>query len=335
MKRHSRPGLRQRGVTLVELMIGLTLGMIVSAALLLVFANASSNGQNLQRSSSHIENARYAVELLREDLRQAGFFGEVAVAGATFTTPNPCQTVPTGFSAAPFGLPTPLRGYRASEVLGCLTSANRLAGTDALAVRRLDTVSVNPATLAAANQQYHVQYSFCSTDPATTPLVFDKLAAAFVLHDRGCTNVNTVRPYVARLYFVASCNRCGSGGDNTPTLKRLDLVGNQLVETALVEGVETLRFEYGFDTNGDGNADVYLATAGASGALSQWENVVSLKVHLIVRSTERASGSGLTTAQTFQLGDLGSVTTSNDGYARRAYSATVRLINPSGAREAQ
>ena len=44
----------QRGLTLIELMVGLALGLVVTAALLLLFANASSNGQNLARSSLQI-----------------------------------------------------------------------------------------------------------------------------------------------------------------------------------------------------------------------------------------------------------------------------------------
>jgi len=35
---------QQRGVTLVELMVGLTLGLVVSASMLRRFANASAHG---------------------------------------------------------------------------------------------------------------------------------------------------------------------------------------------------------------------------------------------------------------------------------------------------
>ena len=46
-------------------------------------------------------------------------------------------------------------------------------------------------------------------------------------------------------------------------------------------------------------------------------------------------GSTLTSAQTFTLGGTGAYVTPADGYTRRAYSMTVRLVNPSGARESQ
>jgi type IV pilus assembly protein PilW len=327
------PSTRQRGMTLIELMVGLTLGMIVSVAALKLFADATTSGKNIQRASIQIENGRYAAELLREDLQLAGFFGEATLAGAAYSTPSPCELVPSGFVASPYGLPTPVRGYSAAENVACLT--NRRANTDALTARRLDVFPVDPATLGGANARYHVQYSFCETDPVMAPLVIDNKPSAFTLQNRACNAPNRVRAYIARTYFVADCNQCGAGGDNTPTLKRLDLVGGQLVETALVEGVETLRLEYGLDTDNNGSADVYKTALDAAGPASQWDNVVALKLHFIVRSPERVIGKNLAGAQEFDLGGAGKVAVADDGFSRRAYTSTIRLINPSSARETQ
>lgn len=332
---HPTPPRRRcpHGVTLIEVMIGMTLGMIVSAALLMVFANASSKNANVQRSSSQIENGRFLAELMRDELQLAGYWGELVQDGAAFSTPDPCETTPSGFTAAPLTLPTPVRGYGAAEALACLTSRNRAAGTDALAVRRVDITTIDPGTLATANLQYHLQSSFCNDDPSATPLVFDRTAASFTLRARSCGSTNVARPYVARTYFVAACNDCSGSGDGIPTLKRLDLVGNQLVETALVEGIEAMRIEYGFDSDNDGNVDSWRTAAATSGPESLWENVMALRVHYIVRSLERVSGGSTSGAQSFVLGGVGTISSTNDGYSRRAYSLTVRLINPSGARE--
>ena len=328
----------QRGVTLIELMVGLTLGLIVAVALLLLFANASSNAQNLTRASTQIENGRYVSELLREDIRLAGFFGERpdTSTAVVYTDPSPCLTVPTGFVSSPFGLPAPLQGFNPTDTVTCLT--NRKAGTSALALRRLAVNTTAVGSVVTSDQQYFVQYSFCSTDPASTRLIFNTSAAAFTLKNLACGAVNPVRAYVSRVYYVADCNVCsGAAADTTPTLKRVDLVGNQLVLTALAEGVEALRFEYGFDATSDGAADSYLidsAAPGASGATALWQNVMTVKVHFIVRSLEKVSGGPSTAAVgAFLLGNVTSVNDPGDGYARRVYSSTIRLNNPSGARE--
>jgi type IV pilus assembly protein PilW len=203
-----------------------------------------------------------------------------------------------------------------------------------LVSRRLDIQTVDATTVNSATG-YHVQYSFCETDPATTALAWGNNAGVFTLRNRACTATNRVRLYVSRIYFVANCNRCGTGGDSTPTLKRMDLVGSSWQETSLVEGIETLRMEYGFDTDGNGSADVYRTTLAAAGAESRWENVMTVKLHFIIRSPEIVLGEKLATAQTFQLGGIGTVETARDGFVRRAYSTTIRLVNPSSAREVQ
>jgi type IV pilus assembly protein PilW len=324
---------RQRGLTLVELMVGLTLGLIVSASMLLLFANASAHGQDVARTGIQIENGRYVTEMLREDLRLAGFYGETSVAGALYTQPNPCSTTPTGWSGLPLTLPTSVQGYTPGELLACL--ANRKAGTDALAVRRVGVDSIDPATIPVGNTQYYVQYSFCVADHPLPRLIFSINRDDFELRNRTCTGRNRVRPYVSRIYYVADCNVCGTGGDSIPTLKRVELVGSQLTTTSLAEGIDALRMEYGFDIDGNGSPDTYLTALGALGPTASWSNVVSLKVHFITRSLDKATGANLATAQEFELGGTAVINTAEDGYTRRAYSSAIHLINPSAAREAQ
>ncbi|MDH3209672.1 MAG: PilW family protein [Burkholderiaceae bacterium] len=320
------PHLRQRGVTLIELMVGLTLGLVVSVALLLVFANASSSGQSMARAGMQIENGRYVAELLREDLRLAGFFGAVRVAGATYTTPDPCALVPTGWNALPLNLPSPVQGYRPSDALACLS--NRKAGTDAIAVRRLGLDLIDPATLGAGNTQFHVQTSRCATDPLVTPVIFGTAAAGFTLQNRACGAPNVVRTYVSRIYYVASTNIRGAAGNTTPTLTRVDLVGNQLVTTPLAEGIDHLRFEYGFDTDVNGSPDEYRTTIGGVGPTMSWANVTVVKAHFISRSLDKVLESNLATAQQFQLGGTAALNIAADGFTRRAYSNVIPLVNP-------
>ena len=148
---------RQRGLTLVELMVGLTLGLIVVSSLLLVMAHASTRGQELQRTSIQIENGRYVAELFREDLRMAGFFGETSVAGALYSQPDPCSTAPVGWNGAPLTFPAPVQGYAAADVLPCL--ADRRPLTDAIVIRRVGVDAVDPATIPVGNTQYYVPYS--------------------------------------------------------------------------------------------------------------------------------------------------------------------------------
>jgi type IV pilus assembly protein PilW len=65
---------RQSGVSLIELMVSVTLGLLILSGVLIVFVNASAARNEVERTSRQIENGRYASELLSEDLRLAGFF---------------------------------------------------------------------------------------------------------------------------------------------------------------------------------------------------------------------------------------------------------------------
>ena len=147
-------------LTLIELMVGLTLGLIVIAALLMLFANASARGQDVARAGMQIENGRYVAELLREDLRLAGFYGETSVAGALYTQPIPAAPRRSGWSGTPLDAADAGPGLRGRPT-SWRASTDRKPGTDALAVRRVGIDSDRSGDDRAGNTQYYVQYSFC------------------------------------------------------------------------------------------------------------------------------------------------------------------------------
>ena len=64
------------GISLIELMVGITLGLLVLAGLAGVFANSSRSRSDIERASRQIENGRYALQVLTDDIRLAGFYGE-------------------------------------------------------------------------------------------------------------------------------------------------------------------------------------------------------------------------------------------------------------------
>ena len=79
------PAPRQFGLSLIELMVSVTLGLLILSGVLVVFVNTSAARNEVERTSRQIENGRYASELLTEDLRLAGFYGELNVAA------SPCR----------------------------------------------------------------------------------------------------------------------------------------------------------------------------------------------------------------------------------------------------
>ena len=63
------------GFTLVEMLVGVTMGVLVIGTLSAVFVPSVTTYRNSQAVSSLQENERYAVSVLGNSLMQSGFFG--------------------------------------------------------------------------------------------------------------------------------------------------------------------------------------------------------------------------------------------------------------------
>ena len=319
---------RARGMSLVEILVALALGMLMMGAVALVFAATSRNRGDLERSARLTENAQYALDFLGDELRLAGYFAEMAFVGVGWQTPDPCATALAGqgWSNAPFTAPVGLAGYRRDDPAPACLPAHR-AGTAAVVLRRasVETTPVDQATGAP-----FIQVSKCALDPKTW--VVSNQPADFTLHNLDCTTVADVRRLLVRTYYVADCDDCGR--DAVPTLKRAELIGGQIAVTPLVEGIENLQLEYGFDGDGDGNPDRWLdapdATLGV--AFGDWSNVLAVRVYALVRAGDAQAGY-LDTTKQFNLGPAGYTAAANDGYKRVQLSSIVRLNNAAGQRE--
>ena len=338
---HSQPqkGL-QKGFSLVELMVAIAIGLILVAGLATLFANSSKTGNDLERSIRQIENGRYAAELLNEDISIAGYYGELSTAGMTFSNPSEC-TVVGAISVANLGwgvnggtVTTAITGLNPTEAATQTCLSNYKTGTQALAVRHLDTQRITP-TVALIAGNVHVQTSRCIFDPNATKFVISTTASDFTLRKQNCTasstEQNEVQRYISRIYYIASCNECsGSGQDTIPTLKYAELRGTAMVVVPLVEGIEDLAFDHGFDTNSDGAPDTYSAGTALSAA-SDWKNVTGIRTHILSRSTD--ANPGFTDPKTYALGLSGTRGPFSDTFKRRAYTSTTRINNVAGPRE--
>lgn len=274
----------ERGLSLIELMISITLGLLVLAGLVTIFANASNTQHEFRRTAQQIENGRYAIDVLTQDVQLAGFWGEFRKYSKPPSLFDPCSTAATVLKDA-VGLP--VQAYASADLAskpsapgGCSTwlpTSNLAAGSDILVIRRARTdiaangsakagevyVQTNPSAL---DVQVGVDGQISCTGNAvgaTTAIV------------RRCSNPPTldpcsstctgggapaafVRRYETHIYFVAPCNVpadgsdvCKDSGDDNgrpiPTLKRLELSGGTFKIVPLAEGVEFMKVSYGID----------------------------------------------------------------------------------------
>ena len=340
---------RQAGFSIVELMIGITLGLVVLAALTSFFVSTSANRNEIERTSRQIENGRYAIDTVRNTLRLSGFFAEMEKSTVKWTNPNPCNPslIDTSFfSVSPYQLPTAIYGYAADSPAFPNCIVDRLADTDVLVVRRFNTEMVSVPTAATpeyANQLF-VQMSRCATDSTTTPwtLAYGSDTLSFGLHDTNCTNLTDLYRYRVEIYYVRQWSQ--TAGDNVPTLVRLD-VDNKVMRTSpLVEGIRGFRVSYGVDLNADGTPDQWrrcdqvtpcgtcdetTACNVAPNAVG-WPNVTMMRVTLLAQNLEPSpdyTDGRVYDLDGFQMGPFG------DHLKRHVFTTMVTMPNRTGPLE--
>jgi type IV pilus assembly protein PilW len=333
----------QRGLSLIEMMISITLGLIILAGLTAIFVSNSRARSEIERSNRQIENGRHALQLLSDDIQLAGYYAEFDPSALTLplALPDPCATDLATLRGA---LPLHVQGYdNASVIPSCLSDVK--PGTDILVIRRASTCEAGfgDCDPIASNQTPYFQASLCSS-PAELNFVIvnnssysghiytlDTSPSSMTLHKRDCTTIAALHRYRTHIYFIANNN---NPGDGIPTLKRAELsAGPAFTIVPLVDGIENLQLQYGIDLPTiDGTPDSYNA---APAAVGDWAAVVSVRINLLARNTEKTSGYNAS-AKTFTLGyDAGGALISftppaGDNYKRHAYQSEVRMNNPAG-----
>ena len=309
-----RASQQQSGFSMVELLIAVALGIVLSWAILDVTLNSSRTARELELTSEMVENGRYLTNLLSRELQLAGFYGRLENYFDDSVTAQPDYC--TGVSSASLrdGMNYPVFGL--DGVAAGTTTCNGdvlLSGSDVLLIRRADTTSVNSTAGLDTNQHY--------LQETVTAAILDTGANSgnFALREKDDATVAAIREYHQDIYFV----------DTDNVFNRLSLIKGAYVPEPLVEGVDDFQLVYGIDRSGDGvaNADgSNPAFVELPASASEWEDVVSVKVFLLLSSTSNAPG--LADGKTYSYADKAGITFS-DSKKRRLFSAVARLTNVS------
>ena len=294
--RLARP--RQQGFSLVELMVAMTIGFIVVAAVGYIYLSSRQSFRLTDNMSRMQENGRLAIETLARDVRMAGYVGCGNLQNATVNT----------IANAPVPVMSPAMAITGEDDSGAAvanyagTTITRPAG---------DTVSVMGAFGGGVNLVGNLAPSNANIQINGNPYNF---AVGDVLMVTNCTNADIFRPTnvsgggtvtMAHSNATNTGNRIGSYGSDGVVLKmdrftyfigtnpagKRALYRTNLAKGApapgdteeLVEDVWDMQIEYGQDTNGDGAADTY-NDATAVGA--NWAQVVSARISLLLVSPE-------------------------------------------------
>lgn len=328
---------KQRGLSLPELMVAILLGTIVTTAVIGMYLSTSRNFSQDERYALMQENGRYALRILAEDLSMTDFWGKVTAPDsvrntAGLTTSGSCaaDTPPNGIDLlGNLTAATTALLYNNNHTggtshftvpAGCTAiTANQLAGTDLLVVKRVKGMS--ETGLSAGVVRIRVSGAAGEIVNTGTP---------------GADETDWV--YMPRIYFIR--DYFDTPGDGIPSLCRMDLVndggpamgkldnpddasGTADDVNCIAEGIEDMHVQFGIDTDFDGIANQYKS----SPTLAEMEGAVSARVYLLARTSSRDPY--FTDSKTFILGDvtLTQADLTGTNYYRRVFTTTVMLRN--------
>lgn len=327
---------KNRGFTIVELMIAIAIGMLIIAALSQVYLGNRKNFLVEEGLARLQENGRYATYMLNKDIRMIGFVGcsNQGKIKINNLIKNPTYS---------FDLGNSLRGYDSatssfSPVLPTNLSTKALPGSDVLELRMATFFNVN------LNDDMHksnnpIPVSSRTTINAGDPLLITDCRvgdlfvagsnsnAAVITHTVSNNTQNElstaylqnakVMKYAYYAYYVKNTGRTNDKGQPIYALVRQDANG---VENEIADGVEKMRITYLVDTNNDKNVDTY-QTATQVDNSNNWDNVRGVQISLLLSTTEDVNDKN----QSYAFN--GVTSTPTDKKLRREWDSFINIRN--------
>ncbi len=304
----ARVAVRERGVTIVDVMVGMVIGLlavIVISQVLLV-----SEGQNRTTTSGSDAQVNGALALysMQRDIQMSGY-GVAANPAALGCTVRGTfgVTVVTPFTLAPVVI-TPgasdgpdtialLSSTKADYSLPIYVSENHPTASNFFVVRSSlgtavgDLLVAIPQAWDAANWCSLVAVTHDGVAPATS------LSATNIPHatgggnlwNHGGTTVFPIAGYPAASTLVnlgqIGHRRYSISATQALQLTTLSAADGSLSSQDVFPQIVTMKALYGRDTNGNGVVDTYNTTASTTAA--GWAEVLSIRMAVVARSGQR------------------------------------------------
>lgn len=313
---------RQRGFSLVELMVAMAIGLFLVGGAAWVYSSTRSIVVTNDALARLQENARFALSVIEPDIRHAGYWGRhtdaVTIVGrATDAAPLTVAVANDCANDWAIDLERSVEGANGAHPgWACYAAADHQALSDVLALRHATGAPLPEGAPLDAGRIY------VRTHESGRGELFIGGNAIPAIVD-GQNNA-----LVSRLYYVDSSS---SVDDAIPSLQQvsLSLVGGamNMQRREVMAGVEDMQVQFGIDSNGDNAVDTYVNPDNAAG-----NPIFAVRVWLLVRSlrTENATGRelGYSDEREYTYADRTfTVPEPDKGFRRLLVSRTIFLRN--------
>lgn len=338
---------RQRGITLVEMMVAMVVGLILLVGIVQLFVS-NKQAYRIQEGTNVLnENARYLMNQMQYDLRMADHWGgveasEIDVDGGIGAITDDCDGAAAALQVAGvYGI-----DGEAASPLDCIPDSDYVPNSDIVIVRYAQPSREASGVLQGDRVYVRTAigrrgYVFRGEDLADlpsdlTPETAD--AETIEVEVVGEGNVANFQ-YRTFVYFLRPCASqdrgaagvCDDADDRIPTLTRLSLEGLALVEQDVVAGVEQMQLAYGIDDNGDRSPDRYLSAEDVTDG-NDWDKVIDVKLSVLIRNTELDTTADDSTEYTLYGGADGdgityTVPADAAHYRRKVFNTSIQIRN--------
>ncbi|MBI5901492.1 MAG: PilW family protein [Rhodocyclales bacterium] len=316
----------QRGFSITELMIASTISLMILAGVSGLFVAGATSERTNATVNELTVNGRYAIDTLRRELMAAGFRGiswsEPIAPTTSFTISNDCAT---GFSS------NLRQGIWASNdsnpfSASCLPTASYSRG-DLLVVRYVSPSAANSYAAATAlstttlylRSAYEQSELFVGSTPPSGTAAYSPTREPWFDYS-----------YQVSTYYVSPFTTSASESPLVPALYRLSLgAGPALAAQLVAPNVEDMQLQFERLTT-DLNSrfydpdDVSSTATSTTTTVTEWDDVVAVRVWLLMRASRTENG--YTNTNTYTLGDQ-TRGPFNDGYRREVFSTLIQLRN--------
>lgn len=335
---------QQQGLSLVEILVGMTVGLMLTAGVVQIFVG-SKQGYRIQTALSRLqENGRFAINFISHDIRNAGFFGCAGNTTRLVSTLNNANQYVWNFS-------TVLQGFEATgsdtwvPALDTSIITQPLSSRDVITLRHVsgDPAAVEPPFMPDTSAALHINtgnglsqgdivmvsdcidsaiFQITNANPDTSGSLVhsDNSSSDEDDEDDGSITPGNATKDLGKKYtdkaaiiqVKTTTYYIRTDAEGRPSLYRKDGADDP---QELIEGVEDMQILYG-EVIDDGHR------YSAADKVTNWDNVISVRISLLLRSLEDNLASS---PQSYTFNEV--TATPSDRRLRRVFTATVNLRN--------
>lgn len=290
-----RPVRSQAGLSLIELMIAMALSLLLMLGVLQIFLSSKQTYTANSALSRVQESGRFAMDFITYDLRNAGYKGECfSDVNALFSNSSDDRV----------NLNQPLKGWDAQASLPSWPdnfSTNKTQGTDSIVIKHAATsagvigttditTTASNIVMASTNSDAKNAYVVISNALGCDIFKSGEATASSIPKDGSASfSRSYATPITKVLIFQSNQYYIKNGANNSPSLWRTSwrsgtATPNSTLE--LIEGIYDLQFEYGIGSGAAEDRAVTNAAFIKANAVTDWNNVVAVKVRLLALGNE-------------------------------------------------